>query len=110
MAQEYRNPKPKKSDAYIVDVAGEWRVRPPAAIVRKPDGFDICNLTTTTFVVDLSAAGGGPPFPLKPGEWKSVPLTTERGAFEYSVTLESDPKRKARGDSDPVIIIDPPGN
>jgi hypothetical protein len=110
MAQEYRKIKQKESHAYIVDVAGEWRVRPSTAVVRKPDEFGICNLTQTTFVVDLSSAGGGQPFALGPRDWTSVPLTMEAGAFEYTVTLETDPARKARGDSDPVIIIDPPGN
>ena len=106
MALQDQRPKIKKSDAYIIDVSGEFRVRPSAAVVRKPDEFEICNLTQATFVVKLLAAGV-PEFSLEPGDWISVPLTEASGAFEYEVMLASDRTRKARGESDPVIIIDP---
>jgi hypothetical protein len=110
MAQQYTKTKGKKSDAYIIDLDGEWRVKPSVSVVKNPDEFDICNLTSTTFIIDVSGPGGGPGFTLGPGDWKSVPLSKERGVYTYTVTLASDPTRKARGDSDPVIIIDPPGN
>jgi hypothetical protein len=109
MQAQFLRPKHHKSDAYVIYAGGELRVRPAAAVVKAPDLFDICNLTQKTFNVDVSGAGGGDPFTLGPGEWKAVPLAKIEGVFEYTVSLDGDPTVKARGDSDPVIIIDPPG-
>ena len=109
-----------RCDAYIIshrngqDVT-EYLVR-PSFVVLNGNGsrkFRIRNLTGNPNIsVDLQGeedSDAGPRVREVDGQYDAFELTVKKrdGHFEYKVTVGTIP---ARGDSDPVIIIDPPGN
>jgi hypothetical protein len=107
--------KPRRSDAYIVEVDGRFLVRPSPAILRNKNKFLLSNLTPFPAEVALEPtldleAGETNPLTIDPGgfwEWRLKDLP--EGAYRYKVTLDlgNNVKVVAHGDSDPVIIIDP---
>jgi hypothetical protein len=107
----------RKCDAFIIAHAGsqgmvEYLVRPAVSLIdgkHGPDTFLIRNLTGRDDVfVDLKGHGEptGPQF-VGPGKHDVVEftVTTVDFSFDYEVKVGGD---RAHGNSDPVIIIDPP--
>lgn len=108
MNQEARKPKLKKSDVYIINVDDRLLVRPAVVVVRGNQTLDICNLTGEQAAVTLTCIDAGT-ISIAPGDWEEVTVGPQSaaGAHTYGVAVGG---RKAHGESDPVIIIDPPGN
>jgi hypothetical protein len=107
----------RKCDAFIIahtDSQGrvEYLVRPAVSLIdgkHGPDTFLIRNLTGRSDVY-VHLNGHGEPQGAQlvgPGKHDVVEftITTDALSFDYKVTVGGD---RAHGNSDPVIIIDPP--
>jgi hypothetical protein len=104
-----------KCDAFIVYHNGQYLVRPAFAIVAPGGKFRIRNMA------DVGDAEVTLPVrrlkdPLKsrqsakatrPEDIAEFELDEQDGSFSYQVTING---QRAAGESDPVIIIDPPAN
>ena len=102
--------------AYVyADSDGVYHVHPPVVVLSKTgnvvDKFELVNVTGADFVFGIeegafNPVGNGPEAkPLKKNS-KVGPLTPQvSGAYSYSVVATKTGK-KAKGNSDPVIIID----
>ena len=112
---------PRKADAYVIedeDRPGEYLVRPSCVVVAGGNAmkFRIRNLTgNDTISVQLPPALGadGPePKKIPIADEKALDLNLKRvnGLFRYVVFVDEERSKKAKGESDPVIIIDPPAN
>lgn len=128
----------RKSDVVVIEVDGEYRVRPAVCIIdgnKEGRSFRIANLTDCIVKVilphDLVQERGDKEFELTEGGGlrsgcrHEVTLNPDAGgAYSYEVTCHRDghdrnwrskghrgaQKRFARGESDPVVVIDPPPN
>ncbi len=99
---------------HIVQRGEEVFVLPPVADLSPGDQWKIVNHTTEDWSVTLSAAlcddgGPGPVGVKRPvAAAAHLPLKIHmhapKGAYEYQVVSKSG--RKARGNSDPMVIID----
>jgi hypothetical protein len=105
---------PGKYDAYILDVEGKFLVRPAVAALEGGSGkrFRIRNLTEYEAEIELDSALNGTKktAPANGGFADFVVNPRADGAYPYEVwlLLAADVKLRVPGESDPVIIIDPP--
>jgi hypothetical protein len=107
-------PATGKSSAVILEKDGKYIVRPAFASV---DGtgareFRIRNMTDTEealVVLPASrvASGSDHKGKIQPGEDFFTTLARQNGKFSYKVKIDG---VHAEGESDPVIIIDPPAS
>ena len=87
----------------------EYRVYPGIVVLEKNDDLELVNVSGDTAIWTMPA---GPfshlpvtePVPNKHGKTKKVLADAEAQAVEYVVEVNG---KKAKGNSDPVIIIDP---
>jgi hypothetical protein len=102
-----------KSNAIILEKDGKYFVRPAYASV---DGeklqFRIRNMSETedavvTLPASRVAAGEDHRGKIQPGQDFVTTLARQNGKFSYKVKVDG---VRAEGESDPVIIIDPPAN
>jgi selenophosphate synthetase-related protein len=99
----------RKVDAYVIDIDGKLLVRPSVVVLKQHDEFQLCNLTNNN---DVQVCFGEP---ANAADWLQVDDKKKRGqvmamtpgVYRYHVRVAG---RPAHGESDPVIIIDPPGN
>jgi hypothetical protein len=97
----------KVRTVHIVLHEGEYRVVPPAIVMAKGDTLKIVNHVHKTLKVEISDVpfGSDVPRTIGKGVRRSRGLIARRtGAFPYSISIGG---LKARGLSDPMIIIDP---
>ena len=110
---------PRKADAYLIedqDNPGRYLVRPSCAVI--PHGkamtFRIRNMTDhDDFWVKMPAkywTEGDEPrqIPAAHGKALDLNLQDQEMSFRYEVFVDGKFSDKAKGESDPVIIIDPP--
>lgn len=101
----------KRCDAVVLQHDAGFVVDPACARVSGHElVFTIRNLTDfSDALVQLPATrvehGSHREKILKPGQSESFKLWRQNGTFAYRVTVEG---QRAHGNSDPVIIIDPP--
>lgn len=101
----------KKSDVFILRHGGEYVVRPAFVVIDgNRDTFKIRNMTGSANVLvtlDPALAPKGNEKRVGLGKTAdfSLDLKREHTSFEFQVTVNG---QSARGESDPVIIIDPP--
>lgn len=100
-----------KKRAYVykeTEGIDEYRVYPGIVILQKNDDFELVNVSGTVAIWKMPAG----PFanlpvtesvPNKQGKLKQVKADAEPQAVEYVVEING---KKAKGNSDPVIIID----
>lgn len=99
------------SNAFILSKEGKFVVRPAVATVNGQDlKFKIRNLTEfyeAKVTLPASRVEQRTPYEhkIKPNEDFTFKLWKQNGAFEYIVVVGD---QRAQGESDPVIIIDPP--
>jgi hypothetical protein len=99
--------------AYVYKDSGfidSYKIYPPVVIVTKNDTFELVNTVDNhdaEFTVPSQFDYNGPqPEKIKPGKKSSKTLKNNAvvAAVEYEVKVDG---HKAKGNSDPVIIIDP---
>jgi hypothetical protein len=101
--------------AVVIETGNGFKVRPPAVQVNGQLNpfFRFKNSTRWTawlFLPPAVVKGAVPPFEVPAGLFVEVPLTGG-GTFSYVVVLATDSGIiSVPGESDPVIIIDPPAN
>jgi len=106
-------PASGKSTAIILEKEGRYFVRPAyASVDGGPRGFRIRNMTDTEDAeVKLPKAwveqGSDHKGTIAPGEDFFTTLAKKNGKFSYKVKVDG---VNAEGESDPVIIIDPPAS
>lgn len=93
---------------FVFDLDGELRVYPPVAVLRRNDEFELVNLSEENVDWQVRAGIFGEQ-PLNErvnaGTKKMKRVKSEPTVASYKVTGRSS-QRLARGNSDPVIIID----
>jgi hypothetical protein len=100
-----------KADAYVLRHGNEYLVRPAFVILDgKSNKFTIRNLTWSSNVLvtldpALAPTGNEKTLGLRACETFDIVAKAGDTSFTYQVTVNGQP---ARGESDPVIIIDPP--
>ena len=101
-----------KFDAYILEVEGRFMVRPAVAAVEQAAVFKIRNLTGFDATVDPDDAVKTGKVQIAAGGWGQFHVNPAAdGVYQYEVWLHlGDTDLRVNGESDPVIIIDPPGN
>ena len=97
--------------AYVYKQDGifdSYRVFPPVVILGKNDEFELVNVTDKDADLKIPAGPFGEPISetVKKNGKHSTPKKPKDGLFvvEYEVKVDG---KKAEGNSDPVIIIDP---
>ena len=100
-----------KYDIYVVEVGGEYRVRPAVAAIEKAKKLGIRNTTAHKVIIVLPGIIAGDYQTLGPHESTPEPglaLTGEAKAHGYKVIVQvGDNLVLASGESDPILIIDP---
>ena len=106
-----------KHDIYIIEVEGEYRVRPAVAVVDgSPNKLKIRNMTQYTAVLvfpnDFLLAGTNPIQYITSGEKLELDLTDFTDGipvrFQYSVVISKEGEVvPATGESAPSVIVDP---
>lgn len=95
---------------YIVTRDSEFLVVPPAVALTHNDSFQIVNLTDQDFEWSMGPEPFGAPIdhePVKKGANPAKPVKTNKLLAFYSYELATKiGGKKARGNSDPIIIID----
>jgi hypothetical protein len=99
----------RNSHAHIIDIDGKLLVRPSVVVLRKNEEFRLCNLTDSNDVQVCFEDPNVRPnwFPIEKSRKHGRVMSMDPGVYRYKVTVGG---RPAHGESDPVIIIDPPGN
>jgi hypothetical protein len=96
-------------DVFIVNVGGEYRVRPAVAAVEKT--LKIRNVTTETAVLIFPAGtiAEGDLQTMQPGDKKKFTIgANAKDSIGYTVAVAKNGVLiPAKGESEPVIIIDP---
>ena len=117
MAAQILNTKGDRSDAHIVEVDNRFIVRPSPVVPKNNKKFRISNLTPYQALLTIL-----PGLTLDTGQDESVQIgpygyedirlgANDERPYRYTVTLDvNGTPSPAHGDSDPVIIIDPPSN
>jgi len=104
-----------KSDAFIIYHNGQYLIRPAFAVVSPGGKFRIRNMADVGDAeVSLPAKRLKDPSKSKQSakakaaeDVAEFELDSQEGCFSYQVTVNG---QRAVGESDPVIIIDPPAN
>jgi hypothetical protein len=108
---------PPKHNIFIIEAAGEYRVRPAVAVVEVPPyKLKIRNMTQYTAVLvfpnDFLLAGTNPIQYITSGEKLELDLTNFTAdkpvRFQYSVVISKEGEVvPATGESAPSVIVDP---
>lgn len=109
-------PKGLRADTFITKSGRDYKVHSPAVVNGETGVFVIANLTPDTAMVTLPEAVVG--LSVGPTEVRSHCIAVfslvsgAGGAYTYSVVMKPAGAGlvTAQGNSDPVIIIDPPAN
>ena len=98
-----------RHDVFIVNIGGEYRVRPAVAAVDKT--LKIRNVTTETAILMFQPGtiDDGDLQPMKPGEKKTFTISAAaKDSIPYTVAVvKNGALIPAKGESEPVLIIDP---
>jgi hypothetical protein len=117
MAAQTPNAKQDRSDVHIVEINRRFLVRPSPVVPKNNKKFRISNLTpypaTVTILPGLELeAEQGASVPIGSFAYEDIRLgaNAER-CYTYQVTVHVNGQDwPAEGESDPVIIIDPPAS
>jgi len=115
MAVQALTTKGDRSDAHVVEVERRFLVRPSPVIPKNGKRFRLSNLTPYPVVVEFLPglnleAGQSASVPIAPHAYEDIKLgENAEQPHTYRVRVNvNGAEYFAQGDSDPVIIIDPP--
>ena len=106
--------RPGSADAFVTRSGSDYKVHSPAIVNGGKGVFVFANLTHDVAMVALPEVVVGPgfgPIDLPPLQVAEITLVSGAGGmYTYSVVMKPDRGGlvTAHGNSDPVIIIDPP--